>query len=95
MAAFSLLKQLPRLKEQLSLVTCPFLAIYSTGDSTVDAAGIRAAYDSVSSADKELFEIQDSGHVITLDRSWERAAEESFRFMKKHLPEDDLASETR
>ena len=95
MAAFSLLKQLPRLKEQLALVTCPFLAIYSSRDSTVDAAGVRAAYESVSSADKELFEIQDSGHVITLDRSWERAAEESFRFMKKHLPEDDLASETR
>jgi len=95
MAAFSLLKQLPRLKEQLALVTCPFLAIYSTGDSTVNAAGVRAAYESVSSADKELFEIQDSGHVITLDRSWERAAEESFRFMTEHIPEDELTKKNQ
>ena len=95
MAASDLLKQLPRIKAQLVLVTCPFLAIYSTGDPTVTAAGVRAAYESVSSADKELLEIQDSGHAITLDRSWERAAEESFRFMKQHLPEGAPASETR
>ena len=88
MAASDFLKQVPRIKAQLTQVTCPFLAIYSTADSSVNAAGVRAAYENVSSADKELFEIQDSGHVITLDRSWERAAEESLRFMTEHLPED-------
>ncbi|HUS94856.1 MAG TPA: alpha/beta fold hydrolase [Patescibacteria group bacterium] len=93
MAASSFLKQLPDITAQLSQVTCPYLAIYSTADSSANASGVRLAYERVSSTDKELIEIQDSGHVITLDRSWERVAEKSFHFIKQHLPEGEFDGE--
>lgn len=86
-AAFELLNSIPEVKDLLSQVTCPLLAIYSTSDPTVTPGGVQLVYEQVSSADKQLVEFSDSGHVITVDKEWQRAAELTYSFILGRVPE--------
>ena len=86
-AAFELLKSIPEVKDLLAQITCPLLAIYSTSDPTVTPDGVRLVYEQVSSADKQLVEFNDCGHVITVDKEWRRAAEMTYQFILERVPE--------
>lgn len=94
-AALELLKSIPELKKLLSQITYPLLAIYSTSDPTVTQDGVRLVYEQVSSLDKQLIEFNDSGHVITVDKEWRRAAEVTYNFIKERVPEGLTNLETR
>ena len=89
-AAFELLKSIPEVKELLVQVTCPLLAIYSKSDPTVTPDGVQLIYDQVSSTDKQLVEFNECGHVITVDKEWQLAAEKTYQFILKHVPERAL-----
>lgn len=86
-AGLELLKAIPEVKDLLGQISCPLLAIYSTSDPTVTADGVHLVYDQVSSTDKQLVEFNDSGHVVTLDEEWQRAAELTYNFIKERVPE--------
>lgn len=86
-AAMELFKGIRLTKELLPLITCPLLAAYSPGDKTVTADGVRYIYDSVKSESKEFVELNDCGHIVTLDMGWQDLAERSYQFIRLHTPE--------
>jgi carboxylesterase len=93
-AGLELLKAIPRVKDRLNQITCPLLAIYSTSDPTVKVEGVRLVYENVSSTDKQLVEFNESGHVITVDKEWPRAAELTYNFITERVPEKLSKPET-
>jgi carboxylesterase len=83
-ATVSMLNQLPKIKNQLPDITCPLLAFYSRHDTRVKQSGIFTLFEKVSSEHKELVEVDDSGHELTLDSSWEVVAEKTYQFLLWH-----------
>lgn len=83
-AAVSMLNQIPKIKNQLTDVNCPLIAFYSRRDTRVKQSGIYAIFDNVSSSEKELVEVHDCGHEMTLDSSWEVVAEKTYHFMLQY-----------
>lgn len=65
----------------LPRVSCPLLIVYSTKDPSVGQKGVQLLYDQVSSTDKEMLTLKESGHVVTVDAEWEAVAEKSYRFI--------------
>lgn len=63
----SLVQMLPKIKKQLRSITCPILVIQSKLDRTVDPISAQYIYDNVTSSNKELKWLYNSGHVATLD----------------------------
>ncbi len=90
-ATLSLLKQIPKIKKQLPAISCPLLVVYSHMDRQVGVEGARILFENVSSVEKELFEVTDSGHGITLDKGWKEVAEVSYRFLLKHGAKVEVA----
>jgi carboxylesterase len=71
----------------LPRVSCPLLIVYSTKDPSVGEKGIQLIYDQVSSTDKELVTLHESGHVLTVDSEWEVVAEKSYQFIMERVPQ--------
>ena len=90
-ATFELLDFIPIVKEHLPQITCPLLAIYSTADPTVSSDGVQLVFEQVSSKDKQLVELNESGHVITVDKEWQKAAEITVQFILDHVPVETKA----
>jgi esterase/lipase len=65
--------------QNLPRVSCPLLIFYSTKDPMVGKKGIQLLYDQVSSTDKDLVILHESGHVVTVDSEWEVVAEKSYQ----------------
>lgn len=89
-AAFELINSIPKVKDLLGQVTCPILAIYSTSDPTVTPDGVKLIYEKVSSTDKHLIELNECGHVITVDKEWQLVAEKTYQFILNHVSEKVL-----
>jgi esterase/lipase len=49
--------------------------------------GNQLLYDQVSSTDKELVTLHESGHVLTVDSEWEVVAEKSYQFIMERVPQ--------
>lgn len=90
-AAFELLNAIPDVKELLPQIHCPLLAIYSLADPTVSPEGAQLIYDQVSSTDKQLVELKECGHVLTVDDGWQTAAEKTYQFVLERLPKEVTA----
>jgi carboxylesterase len=88
-AAHELLKLLRRVRRALPQVTCPILLIHSTLDRSIDANSARLTYERVSSEDKELVTLHNSGHCLTVDSEWESVAAKTHEFIHAHLPDRD------
>ena len=73
----------------LGKVTCPLLVFRSLRDRTVPPASARFLYEGVSSADKELISLRESGHVMLVDREWRTAAARSWDFVRSRTPDHD------
>jgi carboxylesterase len=83
-AADQVLKLMDEVSKSLSQVSAPILIIYSTGDPLAHSEGSLFLYDSVGSTDKELIQLRESGHAITVDKEWEIAAECIYKFIIDH-----------
>jgi carboxylesterase len=83
-AAIRLIKQIPKIKKQLPAISCPLLVVYSHMDRQVGVEGARILFENVSSIDRDVFEVKDSGHGITLDKGWRDVADVSYRFLLRH-----------
>jgi carboxylesterase len=73
--------------QNLPRVSCPLLIFYSTKDPMVGKKGIQLLYDRVSSTDKDLVILHESGHVVTVDSEWEVVAEKSYQFIVERVPQ--------
>lgn len=82
-AAHEAMKLIGEVKRILPEVACPLLVFYSRGDPTIHPQSAQLVYDRVCSADKAIVALQESGHVITIDREWRQVAEETYRFIQQ------------
>lgn len=80
-AAYFLLRQLKRTCLGLPSVTAPILVMHGRNDHTVPPSNAQLIYDTVSSIDKELVWLEDSYHVITLDRERAEVFDRTHRFI--------------
>ena len=85
-ASHEVMKFIEQVKRCLPQVTCPILIIYSTVDDTIHPDSAQFVYDGVSSTDKEIITLHNSGHVLTLDSEWEQVAEQTYQFIRKFAP---------
>ena len=82
-----LVKLTREVKRLLPRVTCPLLIIYSSADQTIHPDSAPYTYQNVGSLDKELVTLHASGHVVTVDAEWETVAEQTYQFIRSHLPD--------
>jgi carboxylesterase len=87
-AAHEVLKLIRETKRLLAQVTCPVLVMHSTKDLEIHPASARYVYDRISSTDKEIILLHNSGHVLALDSEWLAVAENTYQFIHEHLPEE-------
>ena len=83
-AADQILKLMAEIRRSLSQVTAPILIIFSTGDPLTHSEGSLFLFDGVGSTDKELFQLEESGHAITVDKEWRAAAASIYNFIVNH-----------
>jgi carboxylesterase len=83
-AVHELQKLTGEVKRLLPQVTPPLLVVHSTADQTVHPDSAQYTYDHAGSADKELVTLHGCGHVLTVDREWEAAAEKTYRFIERY-----------
>jgi len=83
-AAHELLKLMRRARRMLPDVTCPLLIVHSTGDQAIAPDSARYAYAHAGSRDKEIMTLEESGHVITVDREWTAVSERTYAFIQSH-----------
>lgn len=83
-AAAQLYALIRRVRRLLPQITCPVLIVASSGDGSIHPASAQRTYDALGSSDKELIRLDQSGHVITVDRQWRFVAEQSLAWMRKH-----------
>ena len=74
-----------QVKGDLAKVRCPLLVVHSTRDRHIHPRSAQATHDGVSSRDKEIVTLHDSGHCLTADGEWEDVAERTYRFILQHL----------
>lgn len=86
-AAHEVLKLIHHVKRGLPQVTCPLLILQSTQDRTIHSNCARYIGQKVSSTDKQIVFLHDSGHVLALDREWRIVAETVHHFICTHLPD--------
>ena len=79
-----MLQQLARSQAALPKVTAPVLAIHGRQDHTVDAGNAQYIIDRVGSEVKEILYLENSYHVITLDREKDLVFERTYNFIKEH-----------
>lgn len=85
-ATHELMKFIQQVKRCLPQVTCPILLIQSTADDSIHPDCATFVYDQVSSTDKEIITLHNSGHVLTLDSEWELVAEQTYQFIRRLVP---------
>ncbi len=73
-----------RVRRRLPSLKPPLLIVYSTGDRAIAPGSAQRTYDLAGSADKQLVKIEQSGHVITVDRQWRFVAEQTLNWIKNH-----------
>ena len=74
----------------LPRITLPTLIIYSTLDRLIAANSAQFTYDHIGAADKTLIPLHNSGHDVTLDSEWREVAEQTYQFIRKHLPVEEV-----
>lgn len=72
------------LRRLLRTLKPPLLLIYSTGDRAITSTSAQRTYDMAGSTDKHIIKIEQSGHVITVDRQWRCVAGQTLAWVKQH-----------
>lgn len=72
-------------KRGIQKVKSPVIIFQGKKDGTIDPMSSVYVLENISSSDKELIWLEDSGHVILLDVQLEEVQEFCLQFMAKHL----------
>ena len=80
----SMLAYLPRLREELALVTAPALIMTSIHDHVVPARDGREIYRRIASRDKHLVTFHRSYHVVMKDHDREEVFAKTLAFILRH-----------
>ena len=72
-------------RELLAAISVPVLLIHSEDDTVVPPQHARRVFEKLGTPDKQLLWIQDSGHVITKDKSRRQVCEAATQFIGRVL----------
>lgn len=67
----------------LEAINQPILIVQGKMDQSVDPSGAQKIYDNISSIDKNLIWLEQSGHIVTLDNEWEYVAKKTASFIER------------
>ena len=81
-----------RVQSLLPRITTPTLIIYSTLDRLIARNSAKFTYDQIGASDKTLMALHNSGHDVTLDSEWEKVADYTYQFIRKHSPVDEITN---
>jgi carboxylesterase len=81
--AISLIELMNHTRDELSKITAPCLIIQSKYDHTVPPGNAKYIYERISSKDKEIFYLENSYHVITVDYDKEKVFNKVYEFIRK------------
>lgn len=81
----NLLKLIKVVKINLENITCPTLLIQAKKDGTIDPSSAQFIYSQISTANKELIWLGESGHIVTLDKEKEKVFLEIEKFIVENL----------
>ncbi len=73
-----------RVRRLLPGLKPPLLILYSTGDAAISPDSAQRTYELAGSGDKQIIKIDQSGHVITVDRQWKYVADQTLAWVRKH-----------
>ena len=62
----------------------PLLIVYSAGDRAIHPASAERTFARAGSRDKQIIKLEESGHVITVDRHWRFVADQTLAWVKQH-----------
>jgi carboxylesterase len=82
-SAHQLIKLVDEVRHELPLVTCPVLLIASRLDSTVGVKNAPRILAALGSTDKELFWVERSDHMVTLDYDKELVFQRAADFIRE------------
>lgn len=87
------LQRLQRLvRARLGRVTAPILVAHGARDETADPADAREIAESVSSAERELLVLAESGHVVPVDHDGPRLSRAAAEFLARRVGSSGAAS---
>ncbi len=71
-------------KKELSKVKTPIIILHAKEDDMTSLKNARYIFKNIGSSDKSLVVLDDSYHMIVIDKEKERVAEETIRFINNH-----------
>lgn len=74
---------LAAMRAALPEVRTPVLLVHSRDDAGIDPRNMQLIYDHLGSRDKEMFFVQDCGHVVTREPERDRIFQETERFIRR------------
>ena len=77
-------------RRSLPQVNIPLLIVQGALDPAIDPECAQIVSDGVSSKEKKVLMLRNSGHLVTTDREWEHVAETTYQFIRAHAPEELL-----
>lgn len=83
-AAFEFFKLQKSVKKKLSDIKIPLAIFHGHYDRTIDKKISDLIFNSVASVNKKIFRMEKSGHVMLLDREFDRIAELTFQHLKNN-----------
>ena len=87
-AAVELVRMQKIVIRSLPIIHQPTLIFQGRNDHTINPKSSQIVYDGISSKEKQLIWLEESGHCILLDSEWESAAESSWQFIQHHTPKE-------
>jgi carboxylesterase len=66
------------------------LVVQGALDPAIEPECAQIVNSGVSSQDKTVLILNNSGHLVTIDIEWELVAETTYQFIQKHIPEELL-----
>lgn len=71
-------------KKELARVKTPILIMHAKEDDMTSLKNAQYIFKNIGSPDKSLIVLEDSYHMITIDKEKERVADETIKFMNNH-----------
>ncbi len=84
-AAYQVYKLQKEVRKRLALIHQPTIIFQGKLDTTIDASGARLIYSEISSLNKELIILENSGHCVVLEKEHKFVFEKSIEFINKQL----------
>jgi carboxylesterase len=89
-AAHEVMHLSKEVRRSLPQVSCPILIVQGALDPAIAPDCAQIVNNGVSSEEKEVLLLNNSGHLVTIDSEWERVAEKTYKFIQAHVPEELL-----